>query len=291
MGSKGNGVTFISASTSIEGEMQLAGTALVAGKLAGNIRCAGQIKIELGGEVSGELSCDELKVCGVFRGKVRCNKLVIVSSGTVEGEVLSHQLEIYEGGQFIGQRVIGQELEHLPELLQTLAPEGTAKNTKTAQSNALYARDNQPSARKWLPYGVAAAAVIVLVSVITPAKLTSWLSTFGQTTAAITANTALGEAQNRENLRVENKDGETLLPSPVKDDSLVNDSAVASDNDTQTASAIALDSQDGSNPEHQGEAHPDMESGAAMEDLAQMEQGHAQMLLQGTASDVPSGKL
>lgn len=37
MGSKGNGVTFISASTSIEGEMQLVGTALVAGKLAGNI--------------------------------------------------------------------------------------------------------------------------------------------------------------------------------------------------------------------------------------------------------------
>lgn len=280
MGSKGNGVTFISASTSIEGEMQLAGTALVAGKLAGNIRCAGQIKIELGGEVSGELSCNELKVCGVFRGKVRCNKLVIVSSGTVEGEVLSHQLEIYEGGQFIGQRVIGQELEHLPELLQTLAPEGAAKNTKTAQTNALYARDNQPGARKWLPYGAAAAAVIVLVSVITPAKLTTWLSTFGQP-AAITANTAKGDALN----------SETLLQSPVKDDSLVNDSAVASDNDTQTASAMALDSQDGSNPEHPSEGHPNMESDAAMEDLAQMEQGHAQMLQQGSASDVPSGKL
>lgn len=280
MGSKGNGVTFISASTSIEGEMQLAGTALVAGKLAGNIRCAGQIKIELGGEVSGELSCDELKVCGVFRGKVRCNKLVIVSSGTVEGEVLSHQLEIYEGGQFIGQRVIGQELEHLPELLQTLAPESTAQNTKTAQTNALYARDNQPGARKWLPYGAAAAAVIVLVSVITPAKLTTWLSTLGQP-AAITANTAQGDALN----------SETLLHSPVKDDSLAKDSAVASDNDTQTASAMALDSHDGSNPEHPSEGHPDMESGAAMEDLAQMEQGHAQMLQQGTASDVPSGKL
>ncbi|MFB2659714.1 bactofilin family protein [Shewanella mangrovisoli] len=280
MGSKGNGVTFISASTSIEGEMQLAGTALVAGKLAGNIRCAGQIKIELGGEVSGELCCDELKVCGVFRGKVRCNKLVIVSSGTVEGEVLSHQLEIYEGGQFIGQRIIGQELEHLPELLQTLAPEGAAKNTNTAQTNALYARDNQPGARKWLPYGAAAAAVIVLVSVITPTKLTTWLSTFGQP-AAITANTAQGDALN----------SETLLPSPVKDDSLAKDSAVASDNDTQTASTMALDSHDGSNPEHQGEAHPNMESGAAMEDLAQMEQGHAQMLQQGSASDVPSGKL
>ena len=280
MGSKGNGVTFISASTSIEGEMQLAGTALVAGKLAGNIRCAGQIKIELGGEVSGELSCDELKVCGVFRGKVRCNKLVIVSSGTVEGEVLSHQLEIYEGGQFIGQRIIGQELEHLPELLQTLAPEGAAKNTKTAQTNALYARDNQTGARKWLPYGAAAAAVIVLVSVITPTKLTTWLSTLGQP-AAITANTAQGDALN----------SETLLVSPVKDDSLAKDSGVASDNDTQTASAMALDSHDGSNPEHPSEGHPNMESGAAMEDLAQMEQGHAQMLQQGTASDVLSGKL
>ncbi|MFB2728043.1 polymer-forming cytoskeletal protein [Shewanella mangrovisoli] len=280
MGSKGNGVTFISASTSIEGEMQLAGTALVAGKLAGNIRCAGQIKIELGGEVSGELCCDELKVCGVFRGKVRCNKLVIVSSGTVEGEVLSHQLEIYEGGQFIGQRIIGQELEHLPELLQTLAPEAAAKNTKTAQTNALYARDNQPGARKWLPYGAAAAAVIVLVSVITPAKLTTWLSTLSQP-AVITANTAQGDALN----------SETLLPSPVKDDSLANDSAATSDNDTQTASTMGLDNHDGSNPEHPSEGHPNIDSGAAMEDLAQMEQGHAQMLQQGTASDVPSGKL
>ncbi|QYJ79530.1 bactofilin family protein [Shewanella acanthi] len=174
MGNKNHGVTFISASTSLEGEMQLAGSALVAGKLKGNIQCAGQLKIEFGGEVSGDVCCDELRVCGLFRGKVRCNKLIIVSSGVVEGEVFSHQLEIYEGGQFIGQRIKGPELDTLPQLLQQLIPENPSLGlTNTRVSTTTDKSQSGGRSRKWLGFGAAAAALIVVTVVLAPVEFSA----------------------------------------------------------------------------------------------------------------------
>ncbi|MBW0280292.1 bactofilin family protein [Shewanella xiamenensis] len=283
MGSKGHSATFISASTAIEGEMQLAGTAFVAGALTGKIRGAGLIKIEFGGEITGEVSCDELRVCGVFRGKVRCNKLVIVSSGVVEGEVLSHQLEIYEGGQFIGQRLKNTELDHLPDLLQTLAPDVIASNAKIAHVNALYAsepKDHRQGVHKWLSYGAAAVTLITVAGIMAPTPLTSWFTTLGQA-ASTSVSTEPSPPVTTE----------SMLLSPVKDDSLAPNSVMAAaDNESQNAALITSDKVETSSAEHH-QAHTNIDSGAAMEDLAQMEQGHAQMLQQGNASDVPKDKL
>ncbi|MCT8987678.1 polymer-forming cytoskeletal protein [Shewanella phaeophyticola] len=73
----------------------------------GTISSSSQINITVGGEVEGEVYCQEMRVSGVFKGKLHCNKLIIVSSGVVDGEVSSHQMEIYDGGQFVGMRSKG----------------------------------------------------------------------------------------------------------------------------------------------------------------------------------------
>ncbi|MDO6611438.1 polymer-forming cytoskeletal protein [Shewanella sp. 1_MG-2023] len=116
MNNKGNGVTFIGPETSLDGEMTVKGPALIAGQVKGVIRSTDQVKIEVGGEIDGELYCQELRVCGVFKGSLHCNSLVIVSSGVVEGDVSSHKMEIYDGGQFLGARTKGPEQGVLPEL-------------------------------------------------------------------------------------------------------------------------------------------------------------------------------
>ncbi|MCH1929268.1 polymer-forming cytoskeletal protein [Shewanella sp. A25] len=250
MGNKNHGVTFISASTSLEGELQLAGSALVAGKLKGNIRCAGQLKIEFGGEVSGDVCCDELRVCGVFRGKVRCNKLIIVSSGVVEGEVFSHQLEIYEGGQFIGQRIKGPELETLPQLLQQLTPDNPSLAlANTAVSSTSAKSESGKRSRKWLGFGAAAAALIAVTVVLAPVEF-----------SALNSN-----------------------------DNLVN--PIASDIEQPQVNAVASSQDNSVNTEAPASLSLETASGAAMEDLDQMAEGHEQMAQQEQQRETQSGNL
>ncbi|QYK06011.1 bactofilin family protein [Shewanella zhangzhouensis] len=120
--SKGQGITFIGAGTRLEGEMMLESAALVSGQLHGRVSSKGQIKIEQGGLIEGELSCHELNVSGTFRGKLSCQKLTIIAGGVVEGEVASNQMEIFEGGQFIGSRKRGPEPVELPAGTQVSLP-------------------------------------------------------------------------------------------------------------------------------------------------------------------------
>ncbi|MBT1444353.1 polymer-forming cytoskeletal protein [Shewanella sp. JM162201] len=103
-------MTFIGTGTRLEGELVLESAALVAGELRGRISSSGQIKIESTGVIDGELNCHELRVCGTFRGKLSCQKLIIVSGGVVEGEVASNEMEIFDGGQFLGSRTRGPDV-------------------------------------------------------------------------------------------------------------------------------------------------------------------------------------
>ena len=115
MNNKKKGITYIGADMSLEGDMSISGPAIIAGKTKGQINSSHHISIDFGGEVEGEVFCQEIRVSGVFKGKLHCNKLVIVSSGLVDGEVSSHHMEIYDGGQFIGMRTKGPEAGILPE--------------------------------------------------------------------------------------------------------------------------------------------------------------------------------
>ena len=106
-GKKNNnaGLTFIAQGTKLSGETHFAGEALIGGELHGKISATGKLTIEVDGYIEGELHCKELKVSGVFKGKMKCEKLNITSTGSVEGEIACNSMEIFEGGQFIGMRV------------------------------------------------------------------------------------------------------------------------------------------------------------------------------------------
>ncbi|QSX32581.1 polymer-forming cytoskeletal protein [Shewanella avicenniae] len=117
-------ITYIAKGTSVTGTMYFDGDTLVSGSLQGDIHADCGISIEPNGIIDGQLRCVELKVSGVFRGKVSCEKLIITESGTVEGEVFSTSMEIFEGGQFIGVRVKEQVnlLDEVPSLLKNATP-------------------------------------------------------------------------------------------------------------------------------------------------------------------------
>ncbi|MCU8086705.1 MAG: polymer-forming cytoskeletal protein [Shewanella sp.] len=265
MASKGNGITVISAQTLIEGDIQLESAAFIAGKLQGKVRSAGQIKIELGGEISGEVSCHELRVCGVFRGRVCCNKLIITSSGVVDGEVASHQMEIYEGGQFIGQRIKGPELDALPDMLQALAPIAQRSDAHLYASESTLLRGDNLAIRPWL-YVAVATVVIALGFSFGPEQLREWLPNLSDSTLKTEVSPAIEGPKAVNGMAPE----QPATPNSANADNMA--VLPAEDPDPQ---AIQQDS--------------------AMEDLQQMEQGHEQMT-QGDngappASDSATNKL
>ncbi|QIR13662.1 polymer-forming cytoskeletal protein [Shewanella aestuarii] len=141
MNNKTKGITYIGAEMALSGEMTIHAPASIAGKVQGVIRSSDQVKIELGGEIDGEVYCQELRVSGTLKGKLFCNKLVIVSSGVVEADVSSHDMEIYDGGQFIGMRTKGPDASVLP-----------------AASAALIAKEHQQVARVSTTSGVEQSA-------------------------------------------------------------------------------------------------------------------------------------
>ncbi len=102
---KTTGLTYIAQGSKITGESHFDGETLVGGAIYGKINAESKLTIEDNGLVDGELTCQELMVSGLFRGKLCCEKLTICGTGTVEGEVASKSMEIFEGGQFIGMRV------------------------------------------------------------------------------------------------------------------------------------------------------------------------------------------
>ena len=108
--SKRSDVTFTGVDAQLQGEIQLKGGALIAGRIQGRVSSTSHVKVELSGVIEGDVYCKELKVCGLVKGRVFCDKLIIVSSGVVDGELACQQMEIYHGGQFIGTRTsVSQE--------------------------------------------------------------------------------------------------------------------------------------------------------------------------------------
>lgn len=115
------GLTYIAQGSKITGESHFDDETLVGGAIYGKVTAENKLIIEANGLVDGELNCKELKVSGLFRGKLHCEKLTICGTGTVEGEVASKSMEIFEGGQFIGIRV-KDEVNLLKELGDDIPP-------------------------------------------------------------------------------------------------------------------------------------------------------------------------
>ncbi|WP_434952881.1 bactofilin family protein [Shewanella sp. HL-SH4] len=136
MNNKSKGVTYIGADMSLKGEIDIQGPALIAGKITGVVRSSDEVKIEPCGVIDGEVYCQELRVSGTLKGKLFCNKLVIISTGVVEADVSSHDMEIYDGGQFIGMRTKGPDAGVLPvssdsDTSQISQPANSSDNCQT----------------------------------------------------------------------------------------------------------------------------------------------------------------
>ncbi|WP_051145184.1 polymer-forming cytoskeletal protein [Thiomicrorhabdus sp. Kp2] len=98
------GKTIIADGCFISGEIsELKGSLHIDGRVEGIIDSDFDVSIGVTGHVSGLLKARSIVLSGVLDGKVACEKIDILQSGKLIGELISGELTVETGGKFIGQ--------------------------------------------------------------------------------------------------------------------------------------------------------------------------------------------
>ena len=90
--------TLISASVRLEGSIEAEGTLIVEGSVGGTIKCS-SLEILENGRVEAKVEGENVTVAGDFEGEMTCSqKLSILRTGKVLGEISYGSLSIESGG-------------------------------------------------------------------------------------------------------------------------------------------------------------------------------------------------
>jgi cytoskeletal protein CcmA (bactofilin family) len=128
-------------------------SALIEGKLRGNLHCAGTVTIDCSGKIPGRLTADHvlierksevqffrrvrvksIEIRGHVTGEVIAETVVVIHRGaSLDGDVTAKSISVEKGGMFTGQLVIGSSGLKQAELLpQTQEPKPDAAPARDA---------------------------------------------------------------------------------------------------------------------------------------------------------------
>jgi cytoskeletal protein CcmA (bactofilin family) len=106
----------LAAGLTIEGKIGGKGHLRVAGRFTGNIDVTGELTIEAGASVDGEVKADTVLVGGEVRGNVASKSRVdLRESGVLIGDLKAVSLTVAAGSKMRGQAEFGWKEGELPE--------------------------------------------------------------------------------------------------------------------------------------------------------------------------------
>jgi cytoskeletal protein CcmA (bactofilin family) len=94
-------ISTISRGVTIVGKILGEGTVHVLGQIEGELRAL-TVSINEGAKVEGEVIAEELSVGGVVKGSIRANRVKLIGTGVVEGDIFHRSLLIEENARFEG---------------------------------------------------------------------------------------------------------------------------------------------------------------------------------------------
>ncbi|NDY94484.1 bactofilin family protein [Wenzhouxiangella limi] len=107
---KSNGTTVIAAGTELVGNLALEDNLHIDGRISGDVESKAEVVIGQAGHMEGRVQAKRVLVSGSFDGTIEAERLEIVASGKVTGEVTVGQLVVESGAHFNGtSRIRGDE--------------------------------------------------------------------------------------------------------------------------------------------------------------------------------------
>jgi len=118
--------SFISADTTVTGDLESAGDISVEGSVEGNITCR---TLTLRGEptITGNVHAEAVHVCGHFTGDLRAKKVVLTKAARMTGDIYYQTLELQEGAEFEGGFRCTSGSASKPVTRDAAAPQGPGR--------------------------------------------------------------------------------------------------------------------------------------------------------------------
>ena len=93
----------------LKGDLTLSGPLHINGTIEGNIHSTSSVVIGASGNVTGDISADQLMVNGMCTGNVRSRETEILEQGTISGTVHCNGCAIARGGRIDGKLFLGNK--------------------------------------------------------------------------------------------------------------------------------------------------------------------------------------
>lgn len=120
-------ISVLGASASFKGEFTFEGDARILGHVEGSITSKGEIRVDQGGHVKGNIHAAVISVDGKVDGDLTASdRLELLASADVRGDLLTKSLVVVQGAAFVGHVNVG------PEVNTQAKPDRAAKTAQRA---------------------------------------------------------------------------------------------------------------------------------------------------------------
>lgn len=93
----------------LDGPVKSDGDVIVSGKVTGNIDSAGKCNISQGGEIVGDITCQNAEISGILHGNLHAKCCVVLLDGAImEGDIVAASIRTAAKAQVHGHLDIGQ---------------------------------------------------------------------------------------------------------------------------------------------------------------------------------------
>jgi cytoskeletal protein CcmA (bactofilin family) len=114
------------------GEIQSDGGIRVSGVFEGEIDTTGNLVIGEGAKVIADIKANNVSISGAVKGNVNANRVEILETGRVWGDMMINSLLLNEGAYLRGQTTMHGDIE--PPLIEAPKPEAASGSSKKPAS-------------------------------------------------------------------------------------------------------------------------------------------------------------
>ena len=97
----------VAADISIEGKIEGAGHVRIAGKFKGDVHVEGNLAIDAGAHLTGQVQANTVVVGGELNGNITAQRVELLETGVINGDVKAAQLTVAAGSRMRGQVEFG----------------------------------------------------------------------------------------------------------------------------------------------------------------------------------------